>query len=85
MYVYRKSQEKESALLHAYVVTEFLTVDHSCARKHFDRNYSGLSEILNFLKNSKSTTFSFTISDFAVFKHFSKTHCTVPPEIDQSG
>ena len=39
-------------------------------------NYSRRSETFNFRKNSKSTTFSFENSDFAVFIHFSKTHCT---------
>ena len=37
-------------------------------------NYSKLSEILNFRKNSKSTSFSFENSDFTVFIHFSKNH-----------
>ena len=38
-------------------------------------NHSIHSEILNFHKISKSTSFSFKISDFAKFKHISKTHC----------
>ena len=33
--------------------------------------YSRHSETLNFLKNSKLTSFSFKNSDFTVFKHFS--------------
>ena len=40
-------------------------------------NYSRHSEILNFRKNSKSTSFSFENSDFTVFKHFSKIHCAI--------
>ena len=39
-------------------------------------NYSRCSETLNFRKNSKSTSFSFENSDFTVFKHFLKTHCS---------
>ena len=38
-------------------------------------NYSSHSEILNFHKISKLTSFSFKNSNFPVFKHFSKTHC----------
>ena len=38
-------------------------------------NYSRHSEILNFRKNSKSTSFSFENSDLIVFKHVSNTHC----------
>ena len=38
-------------------------------------NHSSHSEISNFHKISKSTSFSFQISDFTVFKHISKTHC----------
>ena len=38
-------------------------------------NYSWHSEILNFRKNSKSTTFSFENSDLTIFQPFSKTHC----------
>ena len=35
-------------------------------------NYSRHSEILNFRKNSKSTSFSYENSDLTVFKHFFK-------------
>ena len=38
-------------------------------------NYSRHNEILNFRKNSKSTSFSFEKSDLTVFEHFSKTYC----------
>ena len=37
--------------------------------------FSRHSEILNFRKNSKSTSFSSKNSDFSVFKHFSKYYC----------
>ena len=37
--------------------------------------YLRSNEILNFRKNSKSSSFSFEDSDFTVFKHFSKTQC----------
>ena len=32
---YRKSQKKESNLLHTYVLNEFLTANHSCTTKYF--------------------------------------------------
>ena len=38
-------------------------------------NHSRYSEILNFRKNSKSTSFSFENNNFTVFIHFSKIHC----------
>ena len=41
------------------------------------------SEILNFQKSSKSTSFSFKNGDFPVLKHFQRL--TVPPKIDQFG
>ena len=41
------------------------------------------SEILNFRKNSKSTSFSFENGDFTVLKHFQRL--TVSPKIDQFG
>ena len=48
-------------------------------------NYSSQSDILNFRKISKSTSFSFRNSGFTVLKHFSKTHYAhMLPKNDQA-